>query len=146
MWVWFVKHQSPKVAQMNYLTFSYMVFWAFIALADPALPELPYVPGWFQILMAALAGIVMQLSRLDIEGRRFRFGYLGMAAGVSAGMVSLLIWQGVHSPYLALPTGVVMGWLGVKGMELLEAMLPLRGRGGDKPPKEGKKEGSDDND
>ena len=90
----------------------------------------------------------MQLSRLDIEQRRFRFGYLGMAAGASAGTVSLLIWQGVHSPYLALPVAVVMGWLGVKGMEWLESMLPLRGRGGDKPPKEGasKKEESNDND
>jgi hypothetical protein len=113
---------------MNYLTFYYFLFWAAIALAEPVLPELPDYPEWFQVLLGAIAGMLMQLSRLDIEGKRFKFGYLGVAAGTSAGMVSLLIWQGVSSPYLALPVAVGFGWMGVKGIELLGSMLPLKGK------------------
>lgn len=130
---------------MNYATFLYLIFWAFIALADPVLPDLPHVPGWFQVAIAALAGVVMQLSRLDIERKRFRLGYLGVAAGASAGMVSLLIWQGVSSPFLALPVGVVMGWAGVKSMEVLEAKIIKHTGIGAGQNKEGK-EADGDND
>jgi hypothetical protein len=133
---------------MNYFTVYYFLFWAAIALAEPVLPELPDYPEWFQVLLGAIAGMLMQLSRMDIEGKGFKLGYLGMAAGASAGMVSLLVWQGVSSPYLALPVAVVVGWIGVKGMELLEGSLPLSGKAGaaKQPSDDAKKGVEGDND